>query len=210
MLVLGKNILFPHSKQTILLDLDDTFVDTEKYIRRVLKDELLEVKFPSVYPLRFMDGYAEIMEEIFQNYEVIPKTDGAEDCLNILKDEYEVVFCSCYVTEGEKKAKKSFADSYETEILLVGNGDYSKSSIDKTNCILVDDSLEVLSASNAAKNIQVFNKYAAKGLTYAEYLLGDYLAENLSSVVTYLMGGIQDAKSEEFGRSICQRVQGKC
>lgn len=192
--------------QTLFLDLDDTFVNTENYIRRVLKNELLPVTEHSVYYMRELDAYREIMEEIFSNYDVIPLCDGAEDSLNILSTEYEVVFCSCAVSDAEENSKKAFADLYKKDIIICRE-DYAKEKVDMKGCILVDDSLDVLEASRADTRIQIFNPYLAKGLSYKEYLCGDHLAINLPSVVDYLIGGgISNDKSEDLRRTIYKGI----
>ena len=177
-------------KKTIYMDLDDTFVDTEQYIREVLKNNNLPVKIPCAYALRNSDVYGEIIEKIMANYRAIPLKDGALNCLKLLRTEYDVKFCSLFYNENERKAKKEFAEELNAEIILVESGDFSKSSVNMKNIILVDDSLEVLQSANAEFKIQMFNKYKARGLSYKDYLIGDSFAENLYDVVDILLGGI--------------------
>lgn len=197
---------------TILLDLDDTFVKTEDLLRRMLKAEGLTVPTDeSVYMLRWRnkDVYSEIMEEIFSNYENLDEkdyTDGALEALNLLKTEYNVIFCSCYLNEAERVSKKRLADNLETPIILVDSSDFSKSSVDSKGKIIIDDSIEVLQNSKAKLKLQMFNRYNTCGLTYREYLVGDHLIKNLSEAVDYLIGGDIDDKCKNFRGTLYPRI----
>lgn len=205
--------------QKLFLDLDDTVKDTEKYIRRILKEEFHDI--PDVKSVYFLnpsvvedkykksaEAYWEVMREIFENYEVVPETPGATDCINILASEYDVIFCSSCCTDGEEKAKKKFADLYKRDIIICRE-DYTKSGVDMSGAIQVDDSIVSLSSTNAEQKIQILNPYLAKGLTYSQYLVGDHLAVNLPDVVDYLNGGKTDVKSTEFRRTIYKGIQNK-
>ena len=162
---------------TILLDLDDTFVKTEDLFRRMIKAE----------------------DE--KDY-----TDGALEALNLLKTEYNVIFCSCYLNESERASKKRLAESLETPIILVDSSDFSKSSVDSKGKIVIDDSIEVLQNSKAKLKLQMFNRYNTCGLTYREYLVGDHLIKNLSEAVDYLIGGDINDKCKNFRRTLYPRI----
>lgn len=189
--------------KNLFMDLDDTFLNTEKYIREILKNSNLSVKASCVYTLRAIPGYNIIIEKIMNNYSTIPMKKGAEDCLKLLKTEYNVVFCSRYYTLGERSAKKEFAKEMNTDIILVASEDISKKSVDMHDGVLVDDSLEALEETNASVKVQMFNPYVAKGLLFKDYLKGDYFAENLYDVIDCLLGGNID---ENLRRDIYSRI----
>lgn len=193
--------------QNIYLDLDDTFVDTEMYIRSVLKNNLLPVRDNTVYALRFLPIYSDIMRDVFKNYDIIPLKEDAEVSLSLLSTEYNIIFCSSYITEEEANAKKSFAKKYKKDIILCGGQNWDKSRVDMSGGIMIDDDPEALSRSNATTKIQVFNPYKTNGLRYTEYLKGDHFAENLPQAVEFLMGGENIYGNSELRRCICERVQ---
>jgi len=197
--------------QNLYLDLDDTFVDTEVYIRAILKNNLIPYKSNnSVYGMRCIPVYSDIMRDVFKNYSVIPLKEDAEECLKLLSTEYNVIFCSSYITDEEGESKKRFAELYKKDIILCGGINWDKSRVDMSGGIMVDDAPEALSKSNATTKIQVANPYKAYGLKYADYLRGDVFVENLSQVVEYLMGGEALYGSSKLRGDICKRVQECC
>lgn len=176
----------------LYLDLDDTFVCTEEYMRTILKNAGLGVdsRLSTVYCLLRTEGYETILRKILANYDIIPLKDGAEDALKLLKYELDVVFWSSYTFEEEKKAKKAFADSFDTDIVLINyEDDPNKEKIDVSESIIVDDSLDVLSNSKSKTRIQMYNPYISKGLSFSEYLVGDIFASDLYSVVDSVLSG---------------------
>lgn len=178
---------------TIYMDLDDTFFNTEYYIRAVLKNNGLPISVPCVYTLRsFKEGdvYHEIIEGIMNHYDSIPIKEGAINSLRLLGTEYNIKLCSSYYSEGEKKSKQEYADSIGREIILVPSEDVGKTSVDMSEGICIDDSLDVISECNAKYKIQMLNKYVARNMSYKDYLIGDAFAENFYDVVDILLGGV--------------------
>lgn len=175
----------------IFLDLDDTLMDTENFIRSLLKSEFYDLsKCPCVYSLRSTDEFSDIIEDIFNNYDLIPMCEGSKKFLDCMKDDYEIIFCSGYFTENERKSKKSFADKIGKDIILVdARVCFDKSCVDMSDGIVIDDLPEVLAASKAKIRLLKYNKYVrAYYNSFAEY------AQCSDSVVETLADSVKEIK----------------
>ena len=74
--------------EKLYLDIDDTLLDTEKYLRLLLKNNFISCpENSSVYELRGDVMAGCIVEEMLssEGYEVIPFVNGGEDGIELLK-----------------------------------------------------------------------------------------------------------------------------
>ena len=190
------------------MDLDDTVKDTERYIRRVMQSNGASVpKIGTIY--RWINTDRDLfIQEVLSNHEVIPYRLGARDGLNILSTEYQIVLCSGYSYEEEKRSKENFANSIGKEIILCDMGkSFSKKEVDMGGGILVDDDSEILLECNADVKFEMHNIYKF-----------DFLAErdertsivDWFSLVDILMGTTQEMigtkYNEKLGRSLYQGI----
>lgn len=178
----------------LFVDLDDTFVDTERYLRKICESNGLKVpKYETIYTLYGVDGYKPYFDMVFNNYFVIPKKQGVIENINLLETEYDIVFCTFCTTKEEKVAKKKFAESMGKDIILCEGDDFDKSSIDMSGGILIDDSIDVLKASNADKKLQMYNEF-----TYTQILKDCSLVVDWFDIVDQLMEVSVDEKLRDF------------
>lgn len=178
----------------LFVDLDDTFVDTERYLRRILESNGLKVpKYETVYTLYGEEAYKPYFDMVFNNYFVIPKKQGVNENIKLLETEYNIVFCSYCTTKNEKIAKKRFAESLNKEIILCEGEDFDKSNVDMSGGILIDDNLDVLASSNADKKLQMYNEF-----TYRQGINGCPLVIDWFDVVDQLMEVSVDEKLREL------------
>lgn len=178
----------------LFVDLDDTFLDTERYLRKILKSNGLKVpKYDTAYTLYGNEEYKQYFDMVFSNYLIIPKKLGVKENIKLLETEYDVVFCSYCTTQSEKEAKKKWADSIGKEIILCEGDDFNKSSVDMSGGIIIDDNIEVLSASNADKKLQMYNEY-----TYERTAKNSHLVIDWFDVADQLMEVSIDEKLREY------------
>lgn len=179
----------------LFVDLDDTFVDTERYLRKICESNGLKVpKYDTIYTLYGEDNeYKPYFDMVFNNYFVIPKKQGVIENISLLETEYEIIFCTYCTTKGEKEAKKKFANSLGKEIILCEGDNYTKSNIDMSEGILIDDNPEVLEASNAGKKIQMYNEF-----TYTQTLSNCSLVVDWFDIVDQLMEVSIDERLRSF------------
>lgn len=149
--------------EKLYLDIDDTLLDTEKYLRLLLKNNFISCpENSSVYELRGDVMAGCIVEEMLssEGYEVIPFVNGGEDGIELLKSEYEVVLVSDVVTSDEGVGKTNLAKRLGCDIILTGDAmGRSKSDIDMSDGVFVDNMPSNLFASNAKRRILMFSEY---------------------------------------------------
>ena len=186
----------------LFLDLDDTYKDTERYLRSVLKANSLAIpKQGTVYRFHLDIMYKDIFEMVFSDYSVIPNKEGAEENLRILETEYEIIFCSSYTTDSEKCAKQSYADGLGKEIILCGGSQWDKSHVNMLGESFIDDNARILALSNATKKIQMYNPYSCVGLR--DYS-GDPLVLDWFSALDHL---VEVSVDEQLRERFCKRIK---
>ena len=144
----------------LFVDLDDTYKDTERYLRQVIRANGLAIpQYGTVYSMYLDIMYRDIFEVVFSDYSVIPNKEGVDENLKILETEYEIIFCSSYTTDIEKRAKQSYSDNLGKEIILCGGTQWDKSYVNMSGASFIDDDAGILCLSNAKKKIQMYNPY---------------------------------------------------
>lgn len=200
------------ARKTLFLDIDDTLKDTERYIRRLMFCN--GIKTPSIGTVyRWINTDKDLfILEVMSNYNVIPYRLGARDGINLLSTEYNIVLCSGYYYEEERRSKESFANSIGKELILCDmNKGFTKSSVDMSGGILVDDNSEILLTSNADVKFEMYNKYVFELTAERDErtTLVDWF-----SLVEILMGYSKSSDGEKINEElrgfIHQRVQGYC
>lgn len=195
-------------RRTIYLDLDDTYLDTEEYIRSMLSANGFNIGTASVYS-DYIRGFASsLYKEILSDYSCIPKKVGADECLDIIKTEYDVVFLSCYTTNEEKIAKESFAKDCNTEIILCK--DFDKSFVNMGNGIMFDDNPHhlIYSGLPSKNQFMMYNPYALDedGMNDLRKFEGKIVLD-WYDFTDSVMGVDEDAELREY---ICKRIQNCC
>lgn len=139
-------------RKVIYLDIDDTLLDTEGYIRRNLIGG--RPFTGSIYTLGTsrLNGYF-----CPNNYKKIPFKEGALDVLKILSQDYEIILASCCRTVEESISKRNLARSLGKRVILCRGND--KSNIDMNGAIFIDDRSDILASSNASYKIRMYNAY---------------------------------------------------
>lgn len=148
------------SKQKLFLDIDDTLVDTESYLRLRLRYILgsdVVSKYDSIYNLMVNDKIAnEICRKELSDYRNIPFLPFAEECISVLKNDYSIILYSNYTFEEERSAKLLLADRLGVSSSLTQyDTGMGKSRVDISDGILVDNDTKVLVNSNAKRKIRV-------------------------------------------------------
>lgn len=148
------------SKQKLFLDIDDTLVDTESYLRLRLRYILgsdVVSKYDSIYNLMTDDEVAkEICRKELSDYRNIPFLPFAEECIGVLKNDYNIILCSNYTFEEERCAKLLLAERLGVSSSLIRYApNMGKSSVDMSDGILVDNDTRVLASSNAKRKVRV-------------------------------------------------------
>ena len=186
----------------LFLDLDDTYKDTERYLRHIIRANGLPLpgNNMTVYALYSNPRYAHIFDMVFSNYHVIPELEGAKDNLKLLDTEYEIVFCSGCTTEEEGRSKRKLADKMGKEIILCSGDRADKSHVDMSGSIFVDDRPDILAKSNAEQRIQMYNPYMSDSILDCG---GDMLVLDWSMLVDILM---EVKPNEDLKRSILERT----
>lgn len=151
-------------KRKLFLDLDDTFFDTENYLRKVLGGKWLYHE-GLIYEAYENMEFNELFKclEAFMDYRRVPLKAGAREGLEEIKNIYDVIFCSSYHLEPEKKAKEDIAKVLGIPILLCGGDKWDKSHIDMSGGVFVDDNTRLLKLSNAKDKVCFYKKYNFKG-----------------------------------------------
>jgi len=186
----------------LFLDLDDTYKDTERYLRHSIKANGLPLPTNmTVYALYSNPKYAHIFDMVFGNYHVIPELEGAKEGLKLLETEFEVIFCSGCTTTEEGFSKRKLATKMGKDIILCSTDKWDKSHIDMTGSIFVDDRPDILTLSNAEQRIQMYNQYSCSSILDCG---GDMLVLDWYMLLDILMEVKRDEKLE---RSICERTR---
>lgn len=186
-------------KRKLYLDIDDTVLDTENFIRMVLGGRWLDHKGLVYGEYRNMSS-DELLKvyRVFNDYSSIPFIVGAEDGLRILATEYDIVFCSSYYTDVEKRSKEEWANSLGIPIILCKG--FTKSNINMDEAVLVDNDTRNLNDSNASKKVCLYHKYS-----FDEFDGGDVVF-NWFDLVDRLCPKRNDCLSDLGLRSILSRV----
>ena len=143
----------------LYLDVDDTLLDTEGYIKSVLggkwlrEDRLIYSCYSQMQP--------EEMSKVitaFSDYTKIPFKSGAKEGLEALKKNFDVVLCSSYVHNCEYEAKKVLAEKLGLPIILCGGANWDKSHINMSGSVFVDNNTRLLNLSNADKKVCFYQR----------------------------------------------------
>lgn len=193
-------------RRTLYLDLDDTYLDTENYIRSMLTANGVPVSnTSSVYNNYTRECAGDLYKEILSDYSCIPKKIGADECLDIIKTEFDVVFLSCYTTDVEKQAKEEFAKECGIPIILCK--DFDKSGIDMSNGIMLDDTPRHLVYSGLPGKNQylMYNPYAldTEGTEDLKKFQGTIVLD-WYNFMDNIMEVEEDAELRDY---ICKRIQ---
>lgn len=157
----GENLI--KEKQKLYLDIDDTILDTENFLRDVLggkwaiHDGLLYQQYSNMSEEDFRK-----VEIIFSNYPNIPFITSAPVGLKILKEEFDLVLCSSYHMDGEKESKEIWAKMWGIPLILCKG--LTKDCVDMSNAVFVDDNTLNLDRSNASRKICFYKKHHFYGL----------------------------------------------
>lgn len=140
----------------LYLDIDDTVLQTDLYLKRVLEMEGIPLS-RSDFSYRYVGKYDDLLEYGLSDYTKIPFISGAKGCISSLSRVYDkVVFVSCYTYEREKFAKEVWAKLIGVPLILC-NG--NKHLLDMHDGVLVDDRSDTLVRSNAIFKYNFYNKW---------------------------------------------------
>lgn len=195
------------SMRKLYLDLDDTYVDTESYLRKVLERNGVHCDpNSSVWDVYFRGEGRDIFKEVLSDYSAIPKKVGAEECLKILETEFEIVYVTCYLCEEERTAKINMAKEDGRNIIFCTG--FDKSFVDMSDSVFIDDVPKHLINSNAdGKNkYLMYNKYV-KGLSKSLMLFDGTVVFDWYDFCDKVMEVNIDV---ELRDSICSRVSECC
>lgn len=199
-------------KKTIYLDLDDTVKDTERYIRRVLVSNGAKLASltgrDSIYLLLHSDLYeGKVVRECLKEWDIIPFKSCAYNVIQLLKTEYNVVFCSAYTFEEEAECKRSFARSMGCDIILCDKSCSDKSHVDMSGAIFIDDRSDILAKSNADEKYELYSPYFFD--IYAERDLKTKVVDWYSLASILMSRGIEKGGGllEDFRGLLCSGVQ---
>lgn len=204
-----------YEKKKLFCDLDDTYLDTEAYIRSVCRSNGLPTfKGICIYDMMSIPMYTELIKEVMSDYTVIPTKVGAEECMKLIETEYDVIFISSYSEEYEAEAKRRLARKLKKPIILVcskddeyGIGD--KSHVDMSGAVFIDDIMKHLTHSNASKRILMLNKYQSdlEEIYGGNWTANDIVVSDWYAITDELMKGDEDGNLREC---ICKRVSKCC
>lgn len=204
-----------YERKKLFCDLDDTYLDTEPYLRSVCKaNGLLTLKGICIYDMRYTPMYRDIIKEVIKDYSVIPTKVGAEECMKVLETEYDIIFVSSYLEEYEAEAKRSLAKGLGKPIILININDSTseigdKSVVNMSGGVFIDDILAHLVKSNASKRILMLNKYQSdlENICKGVWTPNDLVVSDWYSVTDELMKGDED---DNLRKCICERVSECC
>lgn len=155
-------VVFMFDKEVLYLDLDDTVKDTERYIRRVLQSNGIQLAGyqGSIYYLMNTDTLAgSLVSECLKEWEVIPFKSCAYNAIKLLQTEYNIVFCSSYTFQREAEMKRVFAKAMGCDIILCGEEHRFKDHVDMSQATFIDDRSDILLRSNAKAKFELLNPY---------------------------------------------------
>lgn len=194
-------------KKKLYIDLDDTFVDTENYLRAMFKQNDIHVpESKTIYTLIGTGEYDFLFKEGMSDYTLIPRMPGAEDAIRILSTEYDISFLSCCVFDEEAVGKKKLAKAFRKELILC---DSTKSHINMENAVFIDDNVGHLIDSNSKDEDKFlfFNLYTLKDMLGSNKSYFGHVVSDWYEITNILMGVTEsDAKLREYFR---ERIQ-KC
>lgn len=147
-------------KQKLFLDIDDTLVDTESYLRlrlRYILGSNVVGKYDNIYNLMLDDEVANgICRKELSDYRNIPFLPFAEECISVLKSDYDIILCSNYTFDEERCAKLLLADRLGVSSSLIRyTPNMGKAEVNMSDGILVDNDVRILANSNAKRKIRV-------------------------------------------------------
>ena len=145
------------NKQELFLDIDDVLFDTENHLRRKLGGEWSSYNglLYEAYKDMSFDELAIILG-VFSNYKRIPFIKGARRGLEKLREKYNVILCSSFCFDVERKAKVEVAEILGLPLILCGGESWYKDGIDMSSGIIVDDNTRIVNLSNASKKVHYY------------------------------------------------------
>ena len=189
--------------RTLYLDLDDTYLDTDNYIRKVLKENGVSKKLwginDYIYVLADNPDCKDIIKSCMSNYTEIPTKVGAKESLQLLRTEYNVVFVTSIFSYDEMEAKKELLQSMKVPFIFVGS---RKNCVNMRGQVFVDNHLTHLKQSNAATKIFFYNEFE-ESIPREEYMI----TKDWFELTDLLMSGGEDFELRKY---IHQRVQECC
>lgn len=193
----------------LFLDLDDTYLDTDRFIRYTLALKGVSKEYwgieDDIYTVANIPECKDIIKSCMSNYHAIPLKTGAKESLKILQTEYIITFVTSAFSNYEIQSKKKLLDSMKVPYIITGR---KKSHIDMSGGIQVDDHLGHLNQSNAKKKIFFYNKFEMNPKTATGTLEKDYtMVKDWFELTDILMSGGEDNELREY---ICSRVQRIC
>lgn len=195
--------------KNLFLDLDDTYLDTDRYIRKVLKANGVSKRLwgihDDIYVLQDIPECKDIIKACMSNYLVIPTKEGAVQSLKLLRTEYNVKFVTSCYSDYEEKAKRELFKKMDVDFIICRGG---KSHVDMSGATFVDDHFKHLNESNASEKIFFFNPYELDPtISTGGFNLDTTLVLNWFELTDLLMSGGEDYELREY---IHQRVQECC
>lgn len=191
--------------RVVYLDIDDTYIETEKLIKNVCKKVGYSIdERVNAYILRDNPIVRDVVKLIMSDYSKIPKRVGAEDCLAIISTEYTVKFLSSCYSEVEIYAKKKFAEEEGKEVILCEYCSKTPDIIDLSNGIMIDDRVDVLLGANASEKYNMKYNYDTQEEVQQFIKEGGTVCNNWYQLLDYLVEGEKD---EEFRRYFYTRIQ---
>lgn len=190
-------------KKNLYVDIDDTFVDTENYLRTMfIRNGYKVPEKLSVYEYISGGEFDFLFKEGMSDYTLIPRMPGAEDAIKILSTEFNVVFLSCCTYREEVLGKKKLARALGKELILCEG---RKSHIPMENAIFIDDNVQHLINSDAAEDNKYlfFNIYNVPDIM-ANLGFSGHVVSNWYDITNKLMG--VSSSDAELRRYIHKRI----
>lgn len=143
------DITLKGDKIPLYLDMDDVILPTTE-VKKLL------VKEYQGTGMSLEEADSQAMVHILQNYDVVPVKDTYLSILDKIKEKYDIVYLSMYITPEEYAYKSYIARSHGVPFIGLSIAQHNdKSSIDLQGGILVDDqTYNLASATNAGRLIQ--------------------------------------------------------
>lgn len=141
-------------RQKLFLDLDDVVLETSKAYKEV-----------SDYLKRNKESFelSNNIEEstvayILHNYSKVKVSSSFVEVLPLLKERFDLVFVSMYVSEEELAYKQYLARLFGAEpVFLDSSLHHDKSEVDMEGGVFVDDRVDMLATSNASTKVLFSN-----------------------------------------------------
>lgn len=159
----------------LFLDLDDVVLDTSKCIREIGDYLNLHKEEFFITKENFHDA---LSTYLLTNYHKVRVKQDFIDVFPLLQEKFDIVFVSFYISEAELAYKRSLARKYGCGGVFLKHTEHKdKSSVDMSGGIFVDDTIEMLTSSNADKKFHFCSpkkfilykalKSADTGVTYS-------------------------------------------